>query len=225
MTDPDQPTVARRSFVAGLHETRTTWKTTGATWGVQIDLTPIGAYRIFGLPLSDLANLVVDATNLFGPGIAQLEQRLFDARSWDDRFDLIDGFLMAKLLVGPRESNEIAWVWHQVRSTGGNVRIALLADKLGWSRKRLISACRDQLGLSPKMLGRVLRFQHVLKLNDNDGSASWSDLAYKSGYCDRAHLVREYRTFTGIAPGCIGEMRLRQSPGNFYPRRRSDHFS
>lgn len=57
------------------------------------------------------------------------------------------------------------------------------------------------LGLSPKMLGRVLRFQHVLKLNDNDGSASWSDLAYKSGYCDQAHLVREFRAFTGITPG------------------------
>lgn len=144
---------------------------------------------------------MVDATDLFGHGIAQLEQRLFHGRSWDDRFDLIDGFLIAKLLVGPRESNEIVWVWHQVRSTGGNVRIALLADELGWSRKRLISACRDQLGLSPKMLGRVLRFRYVLKLNENDGSASWSDLAYKSGYCDQAHLVREFRAFTGITPG------------------------
>ncbi len=200
-SDSDQPLVSRRSFVAGLHETRTTSKTTGATWGVQIDLTPIGAYRILGLPLGDLANLVVDATEVFGDVIFQLEQQLFDARSWADRFDLIDAFLIERLLSGPRESTEIAWVWHQLRSTHGGVPIALLADELGWSRKRLIGACRDQLGLPPKMLGRVLRFQRLLALNGNADAASWSDLAIRSGYCDQAHLVREFRAFTGITPG------------------------
>lgn len=208
---PELPVVARRSFVAGLHQTFTTSETTGATWAVQIDLTPIGAYRIFALPMAELTNRVVATVDIFGPSIQELEQRLFQAGTWDERFDLIDAFLLKRLVTGPTESMEVAWVWRQLLAAYGNVPIASLADELHWSRKRLIGTFRDQLGMSPKMLGRVLRFQRALALDGQQQASSWSDLALRSGYYDQAHLIREFRAFTGITPGAY--RRLGHSAG------------
>lgn len=208
---PELPVVARRSFVAGLHQTFTTSETTGATWAVQIDLTPIGAYRIFALPMAELTNRVVETVDTFGPSIPELEQQLFHAGTWDERFNLIDAFLLKRLATGPTESMEITWIWRQLRDGHGTASIAALAEELQWSRKRLIGTFRDQLGMSPKMLARLLRFQRLLELDRQAEAIAWSDLALRSGYYDQAHLIREFRAFTGITPGAY--RRLGHSAG------------
>ena len=204
--DPDRPAVSRRSFVAGIHETRTTSKTTGATWTVQIDLTPIGAYRIIGLPMIELTNRVVDAVEVLGPSILEFEQRLYHALTWEERFDIIDTYLLHRLDRGPRESPEITWVWRQLRAAHGDIEISALGEELQWSRKRLTRTFRDQLGVGPKMAGRILRFQRLLALDRSFPGASWSDLALRSGYFDQAHLIREFREFTGITPGAYRQL-------------------
>lgn len=200
-TNPDLPIVPRRSFIAGLHATRTASQTTGATWAVQVDLTPIGALRILGFPLGELANLVVPTNDLLGAGIDELEQRLYHANSWDERFDLMDRFLLRRLANNVREPSALTWAWHQLRASHGGAAIAELAAELQWSRKRLIGMFENQLGVSPKLLARMLRFQRLLTLDARSANASWAQLAREAGYFDQAHLIREFRDFAGITPG------------------------
>lgn len=59
---------------------------------------------------------------------------------------------------------------------------------------------RQRVGVSPKTLSRIARFQNLLRLSGRDASRSWSDLAAASGYADQAHLVREFREFSGTTP-------------------------
>ncbi|MEV4112185.1 hypothetical protein [Nonomuraea sp. NPDC049695] len=44
------------------------------------------------------------------------------------------------------------------------MRVDGLADEVGWSRKRLWSRFRSQLGITPKRAARLVRFDHAAHL-------------------------------------------------------------
>jgi AraC-like DNA-binding protein len=58
------------------------------------------------------------------------------------------------------------------------------------------------VGLAPKTLGRILRFQHVFKAQQDD-AANWAEIAVACGYFDQSHLIRDFRQFTGECPSAL----------------------
>jgi AraC-like DNA-binding protein len=72
---------------------------------------------------------------------------------------------------------------------------------VGWSHRHLIDRFRRQVGLSPKTAARLVRFDGVWRRLDGEGGRlDWADLAREVGYADQAHLVRDFRQFTGTTP-------------------------
>jgi len=59
---------------------------------------------------------------------------------------------------------------------------------------------RDQVGIPPKLLARIVRFDRVVQHFRTGGGGDWSDLALELGFYDQAHLVRDVRHFTGLTP-------------------------
>ena len=83
---------------------------------------------------------------------------------------------------------------------GGQVKIGDLANKLGVTRRQLERQCRRDLGISPKMLARILRFRRAASLIARGQVRSGADLAAAGGYVDQAHLIREFQEFAGTTP-------------------------
>jgi AraC-like DNA-binding protein len=69
----------------------------------------------------------------------------------------------------------------------------------GLSPKRLNALFRAEVGLSPKVFWRVRRFQGVLRGLERRRTST-AMLAAELGYCDQAHLNREFREVTGMSP-------------------------
>lgn len=82
----------------------------------------------------------------------------------------------------------------------GRIRVDSLANEVGWSRKRLWSRFRSQIGLTPKHAARLVRFDHAAHLLAAGAAAQ---VAAASGYADRAHLHREVKAFTGATPTAV----------------------
>ncbi len=76
-----------------------------------------------------------------------------------------------------------------------------LADEVGWSRKRLWSRFRSQLGLAPKHAARLVRFDHAARLLAAGHPAA--RVAASTGYADQPHLHREVKAFTGMTPTAL----------------------
>jgi AraC-like DNA-binding protein len=87
-----------------------------------------------------------------------------------------------------------------IASKGGQLKIGDLADKLGVTRRQLERQCRRDLGVSPKMLARILRFRRAAALIAQGRVRSGADLAAAGGYVDQAHLIREFQEFAGTTP-------------------------
>ncbi|MFI0449842.1 helix-turn-helix domain-containing protein [Actinomadura sp. 6N118] len=197
--DPAARPTAYDSFIAGMHDGHGMYEHEGGQRGIQLDVTPLGAYTLLGVPMGHLTNLAVDLADVLGPEVPALVDRLQEAPSWGDRFDLLDAFLLRRLEVGPSPDPEVREAWRLLTSTDGQTPVAVLAGEVGWSRKHLTHRFKEQVGLSPKVMARVLRFQRAVELMSR-GVPSWVDIAITCGYYDQAHLNREFRALAGCTP-------------------------
>ena len=94
----------------------------------------------------------------------------------------------------------MVWAWQQIVQSGGAVNIGSLAERIGWSRKHLITRFREQVGLPPKTYARVVRFNRALRMLDECTTPRWTEIALRSGYYDQAHLIRDFAQFAGTTP-------------------------
>lgn len=178
----------------------------GRQQGVQLSLTPLGARVIYGMPAAELAERLVPLDELLGSLAVELVDRLRAATTWAARFAVLDALLLRA--VGrradgdrvPRERPEVAEAWRRLVAARGRVQIGAIAAELGWSRRYLTERFRDEVGLSPKTVARVLRFEHAHELAAARVPLPWADVASVSGYADQAHLVRDWREFTNRTP-------------------------
>jgi len=183
------------SFVGGLHDRQVTTQHPGRSLGMQVNLDPLAARALVGAPLHELANRTVPLAEILD--MPFLVERLAVARDWDSRFALLDD-AFAPRLADAHPSREVAWAWRRLRATHGRVAIGELAAELGWSRKRMVARFRDEIGLPPKVVARVLRFERARELA---GTMPWGELAYECGFSDQSHLIAEFRRITGRTPG------------------------
>jgi AraC-like DNA-binding protein len=191
--------------VAGLHDSPAIVQPIGRQLGVQVQLTPIGARMIFGMPMNDLTNRVVDLTDVIGRTGAQLANQVFEAASWQERFDLLDKVLLGRLASVPEPSPTIAWAWRRLCLTRGRLQINTLASEVGLSRQHLFTMCTEEVGLPPKTMARIVRFQHALELLQR-GDMGQQSLPANPGITTR-------RTSIGTSGRSLAALRWTTSPG------------
>jgi AraC-like DNA-binding protein len=167
---------------------------------VELWLAPLGAYRLLGLPINTLNGQFIDLTDVLGAGIRRLADQLRDTPSWQQRFGLLDTYLLRRAQDGPEPTPEVAWAWRRLTATGGKLPIRRLAGEVGWSHKHLITRFTQQIGLTPKTAARLIRFDAVWRRLATHPPARWDQLAAECGYADQAHLIRDFHQFTGATP-------------------------
>jgi AraC-like DNA-binding protein len=200
-------------FVAGLHDTYALTETGGTQAGMQIDLTPVGAHLLLGLPMDELAQRVVTLEELFGADGLLLREALADAPGWLERFALVDGFLLDLLDDARSPVPSVTRALHRLRESGGTVPVGAVAAEIGCSSRHLISRFREQVGVTPKLLARILRFERVVALLDARTSMGWAEIAQSCGYYDQAHMIRDFNQFAGGPPSEFARRRLPDGGG------------
>ncbi|WP_187970770.1 helix-turn-helix domain-containing protein [Aquibium microcysteis] len=191
------------SFTSGLHPGFVTIRSTGGAECIQVDFTPIGAFRFFALPMRAIASRMVTLDELADGDLRDLRLRLAEEPDWERRFDRVEAFLSNRLAHGPKPHAAVAHAYSRILGSGGAVRIGDVARGLDWSRKHLNQRFREEIGLGPKAVARMARFNRVLALAKGDAARDWADIAAACGYADQAHLVREFRDFAGAPPTAV----------------------
>jgi AraC-like DNA-binding protein len=186
------------AFIGGLSDRPVRTEFVGDAGGIQVDFTPLGARRCLGLPMEELTNRVVAIEDVLGPRAGLLVERLQEASGWAERFALLDAALLRRLADGPEPAPEVAWTLGRLAAADGRLAVADLAAEVGWSRRHLAASWRRDVGLAPKAVARILRFQRALRLV-REGHAL-AEAAYDCGYADQSHLNRDFRALAGASP-------------------------
>lgn len=207
--DPAQQAGSYDTLLGGLHRTPALITHDGAQSGVQVTLSPLGSRRLFGLPAGELANLDLPVDDVLGGFGARVRGRLLDAGTWPARFAVLDELLTARILDGRHARSgppaEVVRAWDVVLRSQGTVTAAALASEIGWSARHLRSRFQQEVGLTPKLAARVVRFDRARRVlqasaHETAGGMGLADLAAGCGYADQAHLARDFREMSGCSP-------------------------
>ncbi|MHB1810347.1 MAG: AraC family transcriptional regulator [Solirubrobacteraceae bacterium] len=200
------------SLIGGLHTTPAVVAHEGAQSGVQLRVSPLASRALFGVPAGELAGLDLDAQQLIGKGAARLQERLAAAQSWPERFATLDGALRTRLADAAPPTG-VAAAWRLLLASGGTIEVSALAREVGYSTRRLSALCGVEIGLTPKLAGRVIRFhraRHMLQARlARAERPEIAAVAAACGYHDQPHLDRDFRDFAGVAPSTWAEQEFR----------------
>ncbi len=197
---PDRGAEHLRSFVAGLTDGPVLVRHDGRARCLQVDLAPLAARRLLGIPMTELANRSVPLEDVLGPDARHLVERLAGAPGWEARFALVEEVLLGRLHAAAPLGGEVGWALARLEATGGAEPIGRLSGELGWSPRRLIRRFRDELGLPPKLVARILRFERLHAHVRAETGVDWARTAAACGYFDQAHMARDVRDLAGLTP-------------------------
>ena len=195
---PEQSVRHAGGFVAGLDDGLTRTEHDGYQSGLQLDLTPLGARLFLGLPLSELTGQVASFADVL-PEHRYLAEQLYELPDWAARFDCVERLVEESVMRSSVDLGAVSWALDYM---GENAAAGTreLAEGSGYSQKHLIQLFRDRVGVSPKQLRRIQRFDRLLDFVRAAGEPRWSELAQELGYYDQAHLIRDVRDFAGVTP-------------------------
>jgi len=188
-----------QALVAGLHATPTWIEGPARPFGLRILLTPWGARALLGTSGAELASRVVGASDLLGAWGDDLVERLSEATSWEQCFTTLDTLLENRLLDTRFAGSRLKGAWDRLLDSRGARSISDIAAEIGWSRRHMAQTFADEIGLSPKTIARIARYEHAGRLIRDGGDLA--GVAAESGYVDQAHLGRDWVAIAGRSPG------------------------
>lgn len=162
-------------------------------------LQPGAAAVLFDLPAHELTGRILALPDLLGDGVLALRQRLLETPSDLMRFRLVEHWLRQRR--GSDTPAVLGEALRRIQASDGQLEVAGLARSLGISRQRLHRLFNHHVGLPAKSLARLQRFQGALALLRDREHVPWVELAAHCGYFDQSHLIRDFRAFSGYAPG------------------------
>jgi AraC-like DNA-binding protein len=158
-----------------------------------------GLTALFGIPSSEVANHTYEADAVLGKPIRQLEQRLGNCETFQQRVSVANYFFTERLK-HPQAVDRMAFAADRILSSSGKLPSAELAGQAGVGLRHFQREFSARFGASPKLFSRIVRFQHALDTKARSSTKSWTDIAHELGYYDQMHMVHDFREFAGESP-------------------------
>jgi methylphosphotriester-DNA--protein-cysteine methyltransferase len=190
----------RRALFAGQIERFLLLVPEGRVGMFGVRFEPAGARPFVHVALSELVGQVVSLGDVFGGDAALFEERLLEAKDDAARVRTTERCLADRLDHGRSAHREVVLATRRLLATDGRIGTEELKHGLFGGRRQLERAFRDHVGLSPKRLARIVRFQSVFRRLEANPAADWVHIAIDCGYYDQSHLHRDFRDFAGETP-------------------------
>lgn len=150
-------------------------------------------------PMRDLTDRWREFDAFAGKPVAALVEALSQTKSIQERGTHLCVALAQLRSQAPPPDPRVEAAVRAIRATNGNVVLDELAEGLGLTLRTLQRRFASNVGITPKMLVRIVRFQRVFQMVRQE-PASLAGVAAECGYFDQSHMVRDFRDFAGEAP-------------------------
>jgi AraC-like DNA-binding protein len=200
-SDPRQTPASYHCVVSGLQARPATIGYGRHQEGVEIELSPLGARVLFGMPSRVLWDASVECSDVVGRPGSELWERLQGVPDWPGRFAVCDEVLTRWADSDVRVAAELRRAWSVLVRSGGTAAVGDLAADVGWSRQHLARRFGEEFGLGPKLAARVLRFERATTmLRHTPSFTTIAQVAASCGYFDQSHLDRDFGELAGCTP-------------------------
>jgi len=173
---------------------------------VGVRFRPGAAGSFLRVAPGELTDKLVPLEDVWGSRARLLRRQLEDL----DDLNCQIGAVRAALEGARRNPPPLQRAIDHIAASRGDADLDWAARQANLSPRQFRRRCREEVGLAPKQLCRVLRFKRALA--GMSAGRAWADLACECGYFDQAHLIRDFREFTGASPAAYREMTVSSNP-------------
>lgn len=200
---PDRPREfesVRRAWISGPQPGYTVIDVLPHATMMGAHFKPGGLAPFLSMPVGELEGAVLELDHIWGPCAGELRERLLASRTLQERFEVLENFLLRKAVTPLRSHGLVQSAIERLSETSDPPLVGSLAEDSGLSHKHFIEVFYRNVGLTPKRFRRIRRFQWALASLRRTPSRGWLDLAAECGYYDQAHFIHDFRAFSGFTP-------------------------
>jgi len=212
-----------RNFLVGQMTGPIMISPTGLVELLGIRFHPGGTLPFLRMPLHEITNQVVELGALSSKLERDLLRVTAQAASLSEKVTAVENFLTACLTTARHNSWPLTLAGKIVDSAG-KVSVDQLANDAGISSRQLERRFLREVGIGPKLLGRIIRFQQVFRAVEQCNTA-WADVALECGYYDQAHLIRDFNQFAQQTPAVLFSSQSALMESFTRKQRRSDFYN
>jgi len=165
-----------------------------------VSFQPGYAHHFFRVRADALTDEFLALEHFWGAAGRALQERLLRARTVREKIRLVEAELLRRLAAAPPPDRTVPALADHVWRRQGGTTVAALSAASGFTRQHLARKFRHSLGVSPKLFCRLVRFQNALTRVLLSPPDDWAAAAVDLGYYDQAHLIAEFKEFTGYTP-------------------------
>lgn len=180
-----------RGAVVGGPRTASYLRDTAGVRSIGAQLAPGAVPAVLRVPADLLADRHTPLDDLWGPDARALEEALQAA---DDAtaLDRLEDALLSRLDDAAKPHRTVVLALDRLK---GGAPVSAVAREVGVTPRTLSARFRVEVGLAPKAWARVSRLHRALR-----SEGGWAERAWRAGYCDQAHLCRDFTALTGLTP-------------------------
>jgi AraC-like DNA-binding protein len=198
----DERGTARQAAVlyAGQVTSPLLLRPTGRVAVIGVRFHPHGAAALLSHPQHELAGLTLGVDAICAP----LGRALIAVEESAD--DLVRAAaavqtVLARWIQPKRIDARVRFAVEAIDQSRGRASVDHVAAAAGITRRHLERCFLDSVGVTPKRLARVTRFQHALQMLQRTTSrGQGAATAAACGYADQSHFIRDFREFAGCSP-------------------------
>jgi AraC-like DNA-binding protein len=179
-------------------------QTTGATGIFAVRFHPWGLYPFAKTSMLAFTNnyaCVDDVLSTVKNG--NISERIMNA-SHADKVSIVDEYLIGilgkQLPKIQRQLDCIVPIWQYMYKQGTSMEVHDMARHSNMGVRQYNRLCNEVIGLSPKQLSRILRFNGFMEAYKAANDQSLTQVLYNSGYYDQSHFIRDFKDITGETP-------------------------
>ncbi len=196
--------------VVGPQFSRVNLKVHDQVRAIWVDLLPGGMYRLLGIPMHELFDGGFDALDIFGVEMKSIKKQLQQVKEMEEGKRIVEKFLLDKV-TGLKEKFPFDSALQTLFRNDGHMSMDRIASLSCLSLRQFERNCKKRLGMNPKTYARILRFSKAYRLHEAFPHLSWTEIAYRAGYYDQMHMIRDFKQFAGVNPSVI-EQELISTP-------------
>jgi AraC-like DNA-binding protein len=184
------------SLLCGPHSEYFVIDTANESKVLGIHFKPGGIRPFMKAPLDEILNTHVSLDMVWGLQAHSLRDELLESQTPEIMFKVLERRLLA-LAVHPFEQEPaVLYALNELY----RLQVSEIIDKTGWSHRRFNQLFKENVGMPPKRLSRIYRFQNALHYIEKRDYISWLDIALACNYYDQAHFIKDFQAFSGLNP-------------------------
>ncbi len=171
----------------------------------EILFKPHGFRKLFNIPAGETVNQILHGYEIFGREHKLFLERLSYANGLEKMAALADDYLLQQIRKQRRfeYKDRITAITNVIVKKGGQVTLDELASHANMSVRNFERHFTNEVGVSPKHLCCVARFNQALWLKLSNPCLSWTSVAYQFSYFDQMHFIKDFKRFCGEAPASL----------------------